>query len=99
MTIFVIFYTMSMASNSFHTDLEVLKKRIVELEQMLHDEREEYKDIYMRMKKHTHDTEKTTNNVFSKHSNINGQEFQIYYLNEEVKRLRQENNELRSKLI
>ena len=87
---------MSMASNSFQADLEILQKRIVELEKMLHNEREEYKDIYMRMKKHTRDTE---NNDLKKNSNTNGQEFQIYYLNEEIKRLRKENNELRSNLI
>jgi len=83
-------------SCSLQTGVESLQKRIVELEQMLRDEREEYKDIYTMMKKHTHDTETNTN--VQKHSNINGQEFQIYYLNQEVKRLRQENNELRSKL-
>lgn len=80
---------------SILSEVDILQNRITELEQMLRDEREEYKDIYMRMKKHTIDTNKNVQNT----SNICGQEFQIYYLNEEVNRLRLENDELRSKLI
>ena len=102
MVIFSLYIKMSIAditdTFSILSEVEVLQNRITELEQMLRDEREEYKDIYMRMKKHTDDTATKSNKIFPNTSVENGQAFQIYYLNKEVNRLRLENDELRSKL-
>ena len=66
---------------SYIDDKKSLIEKINDLQRMLTDEREEYKDIYFRMKNHS-----------------NGTGFEIFYLQEENKRLTNDNMILRERL-
>lgn len=52
-----------MSSIGYFTELELLRKRITDLEKQLQDERQEFKEIYMRMKAESRYNVETSSNV------------------------------------
>jgi len=69
-----------------------LYKRIHDLEKQLHDEREEHKEIYRNMRANLMElySNKTDSNL--------GNDFIVFHLNEEIKRLTYENSILKKSL-
>jgi|DEB0MinimDraft_4_1074332.scaffolds.fasta_scaffold06965_5 hypothetical protein len=70
-------------------ELFILYKKVNDLEKQLQDERDEHKEIYRNMRKNLFQ-------VYEKNYD-KSTDFEIFHLKEEIKRLKQENYELRKK--
>jgi len=77
-----------MTSLGYFTEIEMLQNRIRELETQLHTEREEHREIYMKLKTELRFTNSSSNQF----------EHQLQYLQTENQRLAEENICLREEL-
>lgn len=76
---------------SEYTEIWLLYKQIDDLQKKLQDEREEHKQIYKRMRENLIEISKSQKVI-----SIPDKDFEVYRLEQEIKRLQFENDNLKS---